>query len=408
MVIPGVVSDAPRLSVVIPTRNEGSNVVRIAARLSEVLTSESYEIIFVDESTDTTPAVLGRLTALDPRVHYTHRIRCTGLGASVASGIGVARGELVAVMDADLQHPPEALPGMLEAIAAGNDLVVASRFLPGGRDQGLNWRRKVISGGARKLAQAMLASARRLSDPTSGFFVFRRSGLEGARLEPLSWKILLEVMERGRWARVAEVAYSFEERALGESKLTVRAEWDYLRHLAYLTVLSPSDRRPALYVAVRLSSAGLCRMVRKLLAGVAPELGAPVSEAVSMAWSCVLSDRLTWADASGGSWRFSAARVAPGTLSAGMCQRVTERWLRAHQLVPERLAVAAGWLVGATVGYQICTRMVSLGPHATMEVEPKTQPTDTTWLSVAGAGETAASAEEHAAESIPMTAGGRP
>ena len=125
------------LSVIIPTRNEGENCAAIARRIASVLVNCSYEIVFVDDSTDTTVQVLNRLAAEDRHVRYIHRWNERGLGTAVVTGMALARGRYMAVMDCDFQHPAELLPVMLRAMDEGADLVIPSRFIGGGDDQGL-------------------------------------------------------------------------------------------------------------------------------------------------------------------------------------------------------------------------------------------------------------------------------
>ena len=131
---------APRLSVVIPTRNEAESLAALWARLETSLAGIGAEVCFVDDSDDVTPARLTALQAAHPEVRCLLRTgaeRAGGLSTAVVAGLHMARGDLVCVMDADLQHPPELIPEMLAAAEAGADLVVASRYVSGGSAGGL-------------------------------------------------------------------------------------------------------------------------------------------------------------------------------------------------------------------------------------------------------------------------------
>jgi dolichol-phosphate mannosyltransferase len=173
------------LSIVVPTYNEGENVFLIARQIREILASVPYELIFVDDSTDDTVERLAHLADIDPHVRYEHRVGDRGLGTAVVLGFQLARGRVLTVMDADLQHPPEMLPKMLAAIAGGADIVIPSRFIPGGDDGGLNLFRKIVSATARYLGKIALKSLRPISDPTGGFFMFRQSVIATVELRPI-------------------------------------------------------------------------------------------------------------------------------------------------------------------------------------------------------------------------------
>jgi len=259
----GFGEDATRsctLSVVVPTRNEALNVGPLTTRLQAALsgTPGGWELIFVDDSDDNTPEVVGRLAdglGVAGPVRLLHRprgARSGGLGGAVRDGFAVARGHAVAVMDADLQHPPEVLPALVAPFLSGEaDLVAGSRYGWAGADAGLSshWRH-LVSGGCRWLVHLSVPSSRPLQDPLSGLFALRRSLLNGVELRPAGYKILLEVAVRARPAKVGNVGFNFGPRHAGRSKATLREGLVFLRHLARLVSASRSthaDRpeRPA-------------------------------------------------------------------------------------------------------------------------------------------------------------------
>jgi dolichol-phosphate mannosyltransferase len=146
-----------------------------------------------------------------------------GLASAVVDGLRLAESNVIAVIDADLQHPPELLPRMLEKINEGHDIVVASRYIEGGSIEGWSPLRRIISKGAVKLAQLLLPSLRTLRDPVSGYFMFKREVFEGMKvLKPSGFKILLEVLARGKYSSVAEIPYTFRSRVKGKSKLILK------------------------------------------------------------------------------------------------------------------------------------------------------------------------------------------
>ena len=228
------------LSLVIPTYNEAENLPVLLARLARVLSTGPwrYELLIVDDdSPDKTWETAELLRGRYPEVRVIRRTTGEkGLAPAVVEGWRQARGGLLGVMDADLQHPPEVMIPLLQAfLDKGVDVVIASRYLPGGYPLKWNPIRKWISRGASNLAQAVLPPpAQGVTDPMSGFFVLRREAIEGVALQPTGYKILLEVLGRGRYRRVTEVPYQFAKRHKGESKLSAAVMRDYLAHLGRL------------------------------------------------------------------------------------------------------------------------------------------------------------------------------
>jgi dolichol-phosphate mannosyltransferase len=231
---------AGAVSLVIPTRNEAGNISELLVRLSRLPAGVLGEVIFVDDSDDDTPAAIAYLApSVDFAVDVVHREpgqRAGGLSGAVLEGFRRARGDWLAVMDADLQHPPEVLADLFAtAEAAGAELVCATRNTGGGGRDGLGPARDLISKGFAAFArQAFPRRLRGVSDPMSGFFLVRRSVVDVDALRPTGFKILLEVLVRTPDLRRAEVAYEFGLRHTGDSKASLREGVVYLRHLARL------------------------------------------------------------------------------------------------------------------------------------------------------------------------------
>jgi len=292
------------LSVVIPTRNEAGNVPFLVQRLRTTLAGISFEIVVVDDSDDSTPRLLRELARKDGRLQSIHRQpgqREGGLSTAVVRGLSKARGRLVCVMDGDLQHPPEAIPGLLAAEAAGADVVVASRYLPGGSRSGLSGGfRRLVSRAATLLAQAVFAEARSSTDPLAGFFLCRTSLLQGLEFRPVGFKILLELLVCSEGATVVDVPLAFEARGAGESKASAAQGWLYLRHLWSLARDVPGSARRWKFAAVGLS--GLIILLGGLelfgaVLGWLPIAAWSVGFAASLAWNFFLNLRITFADA---------------------------------------------------------------------------------------------------------------
>jgi dolichol-phosphate mannosyltransferase len=232
-------ADRVRLSLVIPTFNEATNVVPLIKSLEALLEPRlgaSFELIVVDDdSPDGTWKVVEAILPAHPRLRLVRRSGEKGLSTAIIRGWQAARGEIIGVMDADLQHPVEANLGLLNEIERGADLAVASRHVSGGGVSDWSAARRVLSRGAQLLGLLILPGVlTRLSDPMSGYFMLRRSAIEGVELKPVGYKILIEVVARGRVRWIGETGYVFRERAEGESKVTAALYLQYLQHLLRL------------------------------------------------------------------------------------------------------------------------------------------------------------------------------
>lgn len=219
------------ISLIIPTYNERDNIIPLVERIHHALSNYNYRILFVDDdSSDGTAELATGLSQKYP-VNVIVRKDKRGLASAVVDGIKHVTGDIVGVMDADLQHPPEVIPDLLKEIEDGADIVIASRYVKGGAYQGLGLVRKIISKGAISLAHLLLPSTRQIKDPMAGFFVFARQVIAGADLKPTGYKILLEILVQGEFQSIAEVPYTFRARSSGESKLSARQQIEYPKHV---------------------------------------------------------------------------------------------------------------------------------------------------------------------------------
>ncbi len=223
------------LTLVIPTYNESSNIIPLVERIEAALRGHDYEILFVDDdSRDGTADVINNLKNTHP-VRVIVRRDEKGLASAVVRGFSEARNEVLVVMDADLQHPPDIIPRLLGAIEDGADISIASRYVPGGGCADWSGVRKLISRVAIFMARLVLPPARKVKDPMSGFFALKRSVLEHKNLQPIGYKILLEVLVLGSYRKVVEVPFQFQLRQQGDSKLNINQEYEYMRHLFRLS-----------------------------------------------------------------------------------------------------------------------------------------------------------------------------
>jgi dolichol-phosphate mannosyltransferase len=307
------------LSIIIPTYNEALNLEELLRRLSEALNPvlpEAYEIIVVDDdSPDRTWELAQRLTQEYPALRVVRRSGERGLASAVVRGWQVSRGTYLCAIDADLQHPPAAVVELLALMERGADMAVASRHVEGGGVSDWSIARRIVSRAAQVIGLIVLPGVvGRVSDPMSGYFMIRRSAIVGVELSPLGYKILIEVLARGRFPWVGEVPYTFVERAHGGSKATARVYFDYLRHLTRLRFASIPINRFARFAIVGLSGV-VVDMGLLFLLSDPTMLGWGLTRSKLIAAEAAIVNNFVWNDA----WTF-------GDLSAH--QRGPEQRLR--------------------------------------------------------------------------------
>lgn len=310
----------PRLTVLVPTRNEVENVESLLRRLGPAIAGLSAEILFVDDSDDGTPIGIETYAPVCPiAVRLLHRPRGArrgGLSGAVIEGVRHARGDWVLVMDGDLQHPPETAGALARtAMRHSVDIVIGTRYTGGGSTgDGLDAARGVGSSGATRMAKTLFP--RRLatvSDPMSGFFAVRRDAIDIDRLNPIGFKILLEILVRHPGARVAEMTYEMAPREAGRSKAAMREAITYVRHLGRLR----RDRLKGQLRAAPVTRAGRIRQLARMfsfglvgLSGIGVNtgvlwflyevlglnhlVGAALATQASTTWNFVLTDSLVF------------------------------------------------------------------------------------------------------------------
>lgn len=245
-------------SLIIPTYNERQNIIPLIQSVTFVLDNviDDFEIIVVDDdSPDRTWQLVEDLTRENPRLRVIRRLDEKGLATAVVVGWKVAKGEILGVMDGDLQHPPESLPDLLNSILSTNaEIVVASRNVTGGGVSEWSLIRRLISWGAAFFATFMLPGMlKAVRDPMSGYFLIKRTVIESVDLKPKGYKILLEVLARGKYQTVTEVPYIFDERKEGGSKLGPRQYLEFLAHINKLAAETGQIGRFLRFCTVGLS-----------------------------------------------------------------------------------------------------------------------------------------------------------
>ena len=239
------------VTVVVPTRNERDGVEELVERVAGALGAApfDYELLFVDDSDDGTVDLLAALAVRGAPLRVLHRppgARSGGLGTALVAGFDAALGRVIAVCDADLQHPPEAIRGLVEPILFDAvDVAVGTRYAHGGRAEGLaSPTRRLASRASGTLSRAVVPATRGFSDAGGGFWAARRELLVASRLEPTGFKSLLEVLARTPWNRAVEVPYTFAGRRQGTSNFGWREVVRFGRHLGRLTLRPTPDGAP--------------------------------------------------------------------------------------------------------------------------------------------------------------------
>jgi dolichol-phosphate mannosyltransferase len=287
------------VSLIIPTYNEKDNITPLIERIDRALNGYKYEIVLVDDnSRDGTIEAAESLATRYP-VRVVVRQGEKGLATAVVHGLQFATGGIIGVMDADLQHPPEVIPDLIKAVEDGADMAVASRYIPGGGCPNWGLSRKIISRVALMISHLLLPSSRQVKDPLTGFFMFRRENIDGVKLEPLGYKISLEIMLVGKFRHIVEVPFIFEERSAGQSKLRPRQQIDYLKHLTSLMARTGEIKRILKFLAVGVSgiivNQGLLWLLTEY-AGLKYYYSAIFSIEASIITNFIMNDFFTFAD----------------------------------------------------------------------------------------------------------------
>lgn len=301
-----------RLTLVIPTYNERQNLPALIHTVSQMLDdrfADRYELIIVDDNSPDRTWELGlSLSATYPQLRVMRRQEERGLSSAVVRGWQVSQGEILGVIDGDLQHPPEILLQLLDRLEAGADLAVASRHVEGGGISEWSLARRIFSRGAQVLGLLILPRVvGRVSDPMSGYFLVRRSAIGDRTLNPAGYKILLEVIGRGSVDTIAEVGYVFQERQDGESKVTWRQSVEYIQHLLRLRSKGRLTRLRSTFPLdrfLRFGLVGLSGLVVDMAAFALlyqgfhwdPILSAIVSAEVALINNFLWNDRWTFGD----------------------------------------------------------------------------------------------------------------
>ncbi len=221
---------SPVISIIIPTYNEAENLKKLIPAICSHTDGHRYELVIVDDnSPDGTAEVAESMSRFYPVKVYKRNGKL-GLASAILDGFRNSEGDILGVIDADFQHPPDLVINMVNKVANGYDIVIASRYVKGGKIRDWSLKRKLISRIAILLAKPLTP----VKDPVSGYFMLKKDVLNGISFNPTGYKLLLEILVKGRYNRVAEVTYTFEKRNNGSSKLAAGEISRYLRLLLNL------------------------------------------------------------------------------------------------------------------------------------------------------------------------------
>jgi len=258
-----------QISIIIPTYNESQNILQILKSIKDNLPKNfiTQAIVVDDNSPDGTGKIVeDYLKNIKKMADYTieiiHRKAKDGLGSAILKGIQHASGDTIVVMDCDFSHPPQIIPKLIESIKKYQyDIAVASRYIKGGKIQGWSLKRKFMSKFATLIAKKGLGIDTK--DPMSGFFAFKRNIIKELNIDAIGYKFLLEILVKTKDVNIKEIPYTFQDRKLGSSKLSIRTVFDYYRSVwklyRYGKPLEKQEKRSSvklLYKAGRFYTVG--------------------------------------------------------------------------------------------------------------------------------------------------------
>ncbi|MGD2107471.1 MAG: glycosyltransferase family 2 protein [Nitrosopumilaceae archaeon] len=249
-----------QVSIIIPTYNESRNIIGILKSIGENLPKNiTAEAIVVD---DNSPDLTGKIVEeylknVKKIAGYTmdiiHRTSKNGLSSAILSGVQRAKGDTIVVMDSDFSHPPQIIPKMIESLRKYQcDMVVASRYINGGKIKGWTLKRKIMSKVATLIATKGLGV--KTKDPMSGFFAFKKNILKEINFDAIGYKILLEILVKKSGIAVKEIPYTFENRSFGASKLDSSTVTDYFKSVWKLYKFGKSEEKGEKRKSVRFIS----------------------------------------------------------------------------------------------------------------------------------------------------------
>lgn len=334
------------ITIIIPTLNEAKNLNELFKRIhSNVKKLGAYEIVIVDSNSQDNTLALARELAKK----YPVKAFNTGsldLSNSIVFGLKHARGDVIVVMDADLQHPPEMLPKLISGIEQKEaDIVIASRFAKGARiDFGIS--RTIVSKVFMFMSHLCCPKTSKIRDTSTGFFAFRKKVVENVKLKPLGFKMLLEILAKGHYSKIIEIPFHFKEREKGKSKFNFKQTKLTFKHLFRIAKHNREHLRFLKFCAVGASGLIVNEGLLWLLAGLAGLFylaSGAIAIETSILTNFILNDLWTFKKERKGRYiarlgRFNLARIFALGLNFGALWLFT--WLGLHYLVSNLIGIA--------------------------------------------------------------------
>ena len=358
----------PSVSVVVPTYKEAENIPLLVERIARLRDTRKLDLellIMDDDSSDGIEAVVHGLEK--PWVRLVIRKEARGLSPAVVDGMRLATNDVLVCMDADLSHPPEAIPELLEALSQDYDFVIGSRYVEGGTtDEKWSLFRRLNS----RVATVLARPFTKARDPMSGFFALRRETFEAAQdLNPIGYKIGLELIVKGHCEFIKEVPIHFSDRKLGESKLTFAEQLRYIQHLRRLFIYRYGGWAHFSQFAV---VGGLGTLVNLAVLTILNLLNVPLPIAVALAiivamvFNFALNRRFTFSYARQGSLihqflGFVGASSVGAVVNYTVTMILIRQWVF-MQRMPQAAALI-GIAAGMIINYGISRYLVFRKPH---------------------------------------------
>lgn len=299
-----------KVSVIVPTYNERGNMYNLISRIDNSVKEFDHEIIVVDDnSPDGTAQVVEKLSQKFP-VKLIVRQNEKGLATAVVEGFKLATGDIYAVIDADLQHPPETLASLIWETCNGTDIAIGSRY-SGGEFGGFRLHRKIMSSGAKLVAKTLIPRLAMVNDVQSGFFAIKKDVIKNVELKPTGYKILLEILAMGDYKVVKEIPYKFGTRGYGDSKLGAGTIFSYLYHILTILTREKESKRVIKFIVTGIAgiafSVGLLWLITDK-GGVFYLISGLISKEVGTLFSFVANEFWVFNDRIIVSWKESAKR----------------------------------------------------------------------------------------------------
>ncbi|QDT92921.1 glycosyltransferase [Gimesia algae] len=354
-----------QLSIIIPTYCEAENLTVLIPRVNHALTDAGLdaEIIVVDDdSPDGTIQVCKELAENFP-LRLITRKKERGLSTAVIAGLDAATGDILLVMDADLSHPPEKIPELVSALnQPQTDFVIGSRYIEGGStDQSWGWFRKWNS----RVATWLSRPFTKASDPLAGFFALKRQSFLKSRqiLNPVGYKIGLELIVKSRCQNVTEIPIDFADRVAGTSKLSFKEQLRYLKHLKRL--FDFKFQNYAYFLQFALIGLTGVFVNLQMLALLSNWMISPIAVALaiwtSMSTNFLLNRNITFSYAKHAPILKQYLRYCGSCLTGAIFNWLTTMVLsRSFQFFEKRILLAAfiGILVGMGFNFLLCRYLV--------------------------------------------------